>query len=107
MSRGACPQLFTSQITDKFIRTNFQKISDFFVTLSIFANFRAFEVEFKGAESHHKFTHGLGFLPKDVLITSKTGVGGVTFNQELTTADTLDMTATDACVVRFLAGAFN
>lgn len=107
MSLQDVPKLFVSQIVDTYSRENFRKIGDFFRQLSLFSNFKVFTLSFTAAEDHHKFTHNLGFLPKDIIVTSKTGSGTVTFNQDLSDTINLDITATGACEIRFLAGAFN
>lgn len=50
--------------------------------------------------------HGLGFIPKDIILTSKTGTGNVTFNYESFTKSALSITVTGACAVRFLVGTY-
>lgn len=107
MSLRDIPQLFTSQIQDTYARENFRKITDFFRLIVLFSNFKQFETTFDAAQAHVKFQHNLGFTPKDILLTSKTGAGTVQFNQELSDDTQIDLTVTGACTVRFIAGAFN
>ena len=101
------PQIEVTKIADPYARENFKKLQEFLAVEFLFLGFRFFEKEFKGAEPHHRLSHNLGFLPKDVIITSITGAGSATFNQELSTKEELDITATGACIVRFLVGTFN
>lgn len=100
------PTFFVTEIGDTYVKENFRKLKDFLSTESVFVGFRVFEVVFKAAETNRKLSHGLGFLPKDLIITSQIGAGTVTFNQALTTRDELVLSSTDACTVRFLAGTF-
>lgn len=100
------PVFLISQLTDVKVRQNFKALDDFLKNELNLTGFKFFTVDFAGAEPHHKFQHNMGFVPKDVLLTSKTGVGVVSFNQDLTDAQTLDMTVTGACSIRFIAGTF-
>ena len=101
------PELAVNQVPEVFTRENFRRLKDFFALEVAFLGFRFFTFEFKTAESGRKFNHNLGFLPKDIVLTSKTGPGVVTFNQDLTTKDELSISSTDAAIIRFLAGSFD
>ncbi len=100
------PDFLLNQLTDPKVRDAFRKLNDFLKGELPFTGFRFFTASFKGPELHHRFPHGLSFTPADVLVTSKTGVGVVTFNQDLTDAQDLDITVTGACDIRFIAGTF-
>ena len=62
------------------------------------------EYTFPQAVTNEKIPHGLGFLPKDIWVTSTTGAGTLTVNYDKTTTTQLDVSTTDACVVRLLIG---
>jgi hypothetical protein len=100
------PELNVNQIEDTYTRENFRRLVEFLKQEYLFLGFRSFEVEFKAAETNHKFSHNLGVLPKDVIVTSTIGPGTVSFNAELSTSEVLNITVTDAVIVRFIAGTF-
>lgn len=107
------PTLAISQISDRYSQENFQQLQDYLRTESVFLGFKFFEVSFTSTADHYKFKHNLGFLPKDVLITSQIGSGSLAVNSSLATADSLDFTISgtvtkdNPLTVRFLAGTFN
>ena len=50
--------------------------------------------------------HGLGFVPKDALLTSKTGSGTITLNYDSFTNRDISVTASVPCTIRILIGTF-
>lgn len=104
------PEFSISEIADIYIRKNFERLRDFLNNEPNLDGFRAFQVTFTATNTAFKFTHRLGFLPKDVIITSLTGTGTVVFNYSRFTATELDLTiggtvsTTAPTVVRFLVG---
>lgn len=78
------------------------KLQDF-----LLANFKHYEISFNTNVTNFKYPHNLGFIPKDVFITSQIGVGVAEFNYEDFDNQNFDITATDACTVRFFAGNFD
>lgn len=66
--------------------------------------FKAFEVELEGATANFEVRHGLGFIPKDIIQTSATGSGSVTWNYTLFTKEVVVLSVSNAVKVRFLAG---
>lgn len=103
---GQTPDFLLSQLTDPKVRDAFRKLSTFLNGELPFTGFRFFTKTYTGPATHDKFPHGLNFTPQDIVLTSKTGVGVVTFNQDLTDSIDIDITVTDACVLRFIAGTF-
>jgi hypothetical protein len=63
-----------------------------------------FTLTFTSAVTNFKYPHKLTFTPKDVIPTSTTGAGTLTFNYSKFDATNLDITTTGACVVRCLIG---
>ncbi len=100
------PDLLISGVNDLYLRKNFERLRDYFFLNHHLANFKFFEITFLQAETNFKYNHGLGFLPQDILQLRKTGAGAITYNYELFDKDTLDITVTGACVVRFFAGTY-
>ena len=50
--------------------------------------------------------HSLGFIPKDVILTSKIGVGTVVFNYADFTKSTISVTVSAPCSIRILYGTY-
>ena len=101
------PQLEITGIVDKSIQKNFEKIRDFIRAESPLLGFRFFEVVFDKAKTNYRFPHSLGYSPKDIVLTSRIGVGSVTFNYSLFDSEALDITTTDAVTIRFFVGTAN
>ena len=68
--------------------------------------FRHFEIVFPASVSNFKYPHKLGFMPKDVILTSSIGAGTATFNYTLFDNINLNITTSGAVTIRFLAGSF-
>lgn len=98
--------LVTPLIEDQYVRENFQRILDFFRVQNHLFNFRQFELIFSQAVTNYQHKHNLGFLPKDVILTSVIGAGSVTFNYGDFTKEFISITTTGPCVVRFFLGAY-
>lgn len=97
--------LLLENIDDAPNRENFQKINDFIVNEQIInAGFKSFEINFTAARTNARIPHRLGFQPTDIIQTSLTGPGTVTYNYSSFTTEFLDITTSDAVKVRFLAG---
>lgn len=107
------PQFFLGQLSDQYDRQNWQMLRDYLNSESLFQGFKAFQVVFTSSADHYKFKHNLGFLPKDVVVTSQVGSGTFQVNSSLATADSLDFTISgtvtqaNPLTVRFLAGTFD
>lgn len=105
------PRFFLNEITDRFIRRNFELLRDFFRTESPMLGFKHFSITFTGNVAHYQTPHKLGFLPKDILVTSQVGVGTVTWHYDEFTEDLLDLTVSgmtgDELTIRFFAGTYN
>lgn len=68
------------------------------------ANFNFYTITFTQAQTNFLFPHNLGFQPQDIVMTSLTGTGTLTFNYSLFDSTNLNISTTGPCVVRFLAG---
>lgn len=98
-------KLILERVVDKVARENFQKVEDYVRSNDILRpNFKFYEIIFTAAETNKRIPHRLGFLPKDVLQTSLTGAGSLTWNYSLFDSTYLDVTTTGACVVRAFIG---
>jgi hypothetical protein len=69
--------------------------------------FDHFALTISKAETNLKIPHSLGFQPKDIIQTSLTGAGAITYNYATFTNQFIDITTTGACEVRFFGGTYD
>lgn len=101
------PDIILKDIEDEYTRENFKRLSDFIAEFPLFrGNFKFFEISIPRAVTNWKVTHGLSFIPTDIIVTQITGGTTVTWNYELFTRTSLDLTATAACTIRAFIGAY-
>jgi len=101
------PEFIFKDIDDEYVRENFTRLNDFFLNDALLrAGWKFFTLTFTGAVTNNKVRHGLGFKPLDVIQTSITGAGALTFNYALFDDINIDVTTTGACVVRCFIGAY-
>lgn len=104
------PRLNISNIPDIIIRRNFEALRDFFSSQTPLLGFKFFTIVFTSAQDEGKYPHNLGFQPKDIIVTSQTGLGDVIFNYDLFDSNNLNITVTGIVTesgpttVRFFAG---
>lgn len=99
-------RLFRKEISDPYIRDNFNRLMAYLKSNSLLAGFKHVEIKFDSAEDNRKVPHGLNTAPKDVIQTSLTGTGVVTWNYDRFDDTFLDVTASGPCVVRAFYGTF-
>lgn len=101
------PEFIFKDIDDIYIRENFKRLNLFFQKFPLFrGEWKFFERTFDGAVTNEKIAHGLDFKPTDVIQTSITGAGAITFNYASFDGTNIDVTTTGACTVRFFVGAY-
>lgn len=100
------PSLQTSQIADTYIKKNFENLQSYFTANNQLLGFKFVEVNLTKATANFTVGHGLGYIPKDILITQVIGNGQVTFNYGLFDLKNVNITTTDACRVRFFVGTY-
>jgi hypothetical protein len=101
------PEFILKDIEDQYVRENFKRLTLFLQAFPLFrGEWQFFEITTTKAETNLKVFHGLGFKPTDVIQTSITGAGAITFNYGLFSDESLDITTTDACVTRCFVGAY-
>ncbi len=86
------------------IRENFLKIQQFLRDNQNLGNFTHFEFTFTKAVTALKIPHRLGFQPKDILQTSLTGSGAITWLYAQFDVNFIVVTTTGPCVVRAYIG---
>jgi len=94
-------------IPDERVREFFQWFYEFLSGQPLLlGRFEHFEIEVTQAETGLLIPHNLGFVPLDILPTSVTGPGTVTFNYTAFTENFISITTTGACKVRFFGGSY-
>ena len=100
-------KLFVKEIKERFSQENFETLQNYIQDEALLkGEFKFFEITFTQAETNYKFPHKLGFQPKDVIQTSLTGAGSLTWNYDSFDSTNLNITTTDACVVRAFIGRY-
>lgn len=93
------------EIPDPIVRDNFQRIEEWFRTLPLLkGTWRFIEINVDKAEANLKIPHRLRFKPTDVIMTSKTGSGDVTWHYDLFDRTKIEITTTGPCVIRAFVG---
>jgi hypothetical protein len=100
-------ELRLQEIEDPIIRENFERVkSDVESFPFLKGKWRFVEIVFTGAVTNYQYPHGLAFIPKDVIQTSITGAGSLTWNYATFSRTHLDITTTGACTVRAFVGTY-
>lgn len=99
------PELLIKEITDTYIRKNFQSLADYFLKENQLVGFSFFEVEFQSAETR-TINADFNSSPQDIIVTKIVGPGTVTFNHSEFTRSSLSLTSSGPCLVRFFAGTY-
>ena len=100
------PQLYVSQISDLYARTNFTNLQSFFALNNQLVGFQFFEINETGAVTNKTLTHSLGFIPKDLVHTLITGAGKLTWQCSQFTNNALVYSTTGAIRVRLFVGTY-
>ena len=99
--------LFLREIADRYVRKNFEALRNEMRVFSLYrAKFKHFEIVIPQAVTNYRFPHRFGYRPKDILQTSLTGAGSLTWNYDRFDAEYLDITTTGACTVRAFVGSY-
>ncbi len=100
------PQLTTKEISDTYIKKNFDELNKYFAAQNQFLNFRFFELVFTAATASYSVAHGFSFAPQDVMVMKLIGPGNVTFNYGLFDTSNINITTSGACRIRFFIGSY-
>jgi len=103
---SSLPTFFEKEIQDGYVQQNFRKLREFLIAETPLLGFKFFEVEFKAAtvDPGFDYVHGLGFQVSDALLTFVSNGAVVSFVYDSFTKESVRLTATKECVVRFLLG---
>lgn len=97
------PTLLTREVSDIHVRENFQKLNEF-VRTSLLADFQFFQWPLKAGKQTVK--HGLGFVPKDVLLLHVSPAATITWHHDESTTEKMSVTASSVCTVRVFLGTY-
>lgn len=102
------PTLAIKEVVDIFSRDNFKKLQDFFNTSTGLDLFQPVEFQVNQSLTEYKIKHGLGFVPRDVLVTQLIAGSGVklTVHHGLSTKDELVVSSSGPLKARLLVGSF-
>ncbi len=100
------PFLYIQDITDLFLRKNFEALKDYFQRENQLLGFQHIDITFTKAETNYKVAHNLGFTPLDVLTSHFVGPGTLTWNYDRFNSTHLDITTSDECRVRAFIGLY-
>lgn len=97
------PKLSIKEIDDIYIRKNFESIDEYFKENNQLYGFKFVEVVFDSAKTI-LVSHGLGYIPKDVIRTRIFGTGNVTINYDDFDSQNISLTSDGPAAVRLLVG---
>ena len=100
-------ELILKDIQDQYVRENFWRILKFFQKDPLLkGEWTFFDLKFDSAVTSRKIPHGLGFKPLDVIQTSLTGPGTLTWEYDNFDTSYLVVTTSGPCKVRAFIGAY-
>lgn len=106
------PKFSYAEVLDTYVRDNFKRLFDFLRLETQLMGFKHCEVVVTAADTII-FSHNLGFLPKDVIVTRNSGPGTVTWNYSDFTNSAVSLTVSGASVtetnpqtIRFFLGTY-
>lgn len=100
------PYLLVKEIADLHLRTNFQNLDRYYREQNQLLDFAFLEIRESAAVTHKKLRHGLGRAPLDLLRSSVTGPGKITFYRSRFDDESIDYSTDGAVRVRFFAGTY-
>jgi hypothetical protein len=103
----ANPDLLIQQVSDLYVRQNFEKLRDYFSTENQLLGFKFYERSFLAAVSGMRLAHGLPNIPLDIIVTHLSGTGDVTFNYGEFDDTYLSLDVSGPCRIRFFVGTYS
>lgn len=93
-------------VTDNVMKELLTRLVEYFRNQNQLQDFKHIEFETDAAVTNLKISHGLGFVPKDIVRTKLVGVGSLTFNHDQFDTSFLDVTTTGAVRFRGFVGTY-
>lgn len=100
------PNIAVQEISDIYVRKNFDNLNSYFQSQNQLYNFNFFEQVFTKAQTGVQIPHGLLKAPDDILMTRITGTGSVSFNYGQFNNQVMVLDVSGPCRIRFLAGSY-
>lgn len=100
------PSLIIKEIKDPYLQKNFQKLSDYFARQNQLQDFTFLEIVSTKAVADLKIAHGLGFIPKDLLVSKLVGPGSVTLEYPDWDSQFIYLSSTGAFRLRCFVGTY-
>jgi hypothetical protein len=95
-------------IEDVNVRESLSWLYEYLIQVPLLrGQFDFFEVQIFSTGVEEKVPHKLGFVPKDIIVTSVTNSATVTFKYDKFDITNVVLQASAPCVVRFLAGRYD
>jgi hypothetical protein len=94
------------EIADRYIREAFQGIVNFIKRHALFRGKWEFVEHTASSAGTYKIRHSLRSVPKDVIQTSLTGTGSLSWQYNQFTSEYVEVTTTGACTVRAFIGSY-
>jgi hypothetical protein len=101
------PFLAIKEISDPYVRSNFQNLKAYFESQNQLYGFQFVEVIFTGAEENRRVRHSIGGIPRDLVRLEVSGPGVVTFHRDLFDENFIYLSADDEVRVRFFVGRYH
>ena len=98
------PKIFISEISDPYIRKNFENLNSFLAAQGQLLDFQFLELDFTQAETERPVRHRLNVIPRDLVRLEISGAGKVTFHRGLFDRDFIYVSSTGVAHVRLLVG---
>lgn len=100
------PTILIKEITDQYVRKNFQNMSEYFSKQNQLLNFKFFEISTDAAVDSGTLAHGLGVLPKDIVVLFISGDGQITFDLDNSDLQNLAYSTSGAVYCRIMVGSY-
>jgi hypothetical protein len=99
--------LLIAEIADRYVQENFNRLKNFFQNQPFLkGQWRFIEIDLDNGVTNFKYKHNLGFIPKDVILTSITPSVSVVWNYDSFDREFIDFTTSGACVIRAFIGSY-
>lgn len=100
------PALNVKEISDQYVRKNFQNLAEYFATENQLQGFKFFEVVFSEETDTFTLNHNLGAVPQDIIMLNCVGDGDLVVNFGVATTKTITMSSSGAVRARFFLGTY-
>lgn len=100
------PVLDTQNISDLFVRSNFQALKNFFQKENQLVGFQHLRLDITEKADNLTFRHGLKYVPQDVIVTRITGEGTLTLNWDLFDQENINVSASGPLRARLFVGTY-